>query len=62
MVKEREKKVQLGITLEKTAYDKLKVLASRDSRSFNNFVNLILGQYLDALDLSGRFGSRPGSE
>ena len=39
-------KVQTGLRLEETLYEKLKVLSEREQRSLNNLVEFIVRQYV----------------
>lgn len=43
---EKERKVSTGLYLKQSTYDKIKSLADRDGRSFNNYVNIILEKFL----------------
>lgn len=40
-------KIQTGLRLNETVYDKLKVVAERETRSMNNLIEYIVQQYLD---------------
>lgn len=40
-------KIQTGLRLDETTYNKLKYLSSRENRSINNLVEYIIKQYLD---------------
>ncbi len=40
-------KIQTGLRLNETAYEKLRVLASRETRSLNNLIEYVLQCYLN---------------
>lgn len=40
-------KVQTGLRLKEPVYEKMKVLARRQQRSFNNFMEYVVQQYVD---------------
>ncbi len=40
-------KVQTGLRLNEAAYEKLRILSVRESRSLNNLIEYVLAQYLD---------------
>ena len=40
-------KIQTGLRLNETAYDKLRILSSREARSLNNLIEYVLQKYLD---------------
>ena len=40
-------KIQTGLRLNETAYDKLRILTSREARSLNNLIEYVLQKYLD---------------
>ncbi|MBM6695403.1 hypothetical protein H9X87_11710 [Pseudoflavonifractor capillosus] len=40
-------KIQTGLRLNEAAYDKLRILSSREARSLNNLIEYILQKYLD---------------
>lgn len=40
-------KIQTGLRLNETVYDKLRILSSRESRSLNNLIEYVLQRYLD---------------
>ena len=40
-------KIQTGLCLNETAYDKLRILSSREARSLNNLIEYVLQKYLD---------------
>lgn len=43
-------KIQTGLRLNETIYDKLKVIAERESRSLNNLIEYVVQQYVDAYE------------
>ena len=40
-------KIQTGLRLNETAYDKLRILSSREARSLNNLIEYVLQKYHD---------------
>lgn len=40
-------KVQTGLRLKEPVYEKMKVLAHRQQRSFNNFMEFVIQEYID---------------
>lgn len=40
-------KVQTGLRLKEPVYEKMKVLARRQQRSFNNFMEYVIQEYID---------------
>ena len=40
-------KIQTGLRLNETTYDKLRVISARESRSLNNLIEYVLQQYLN---------------
>lgn len=43
-------KTKVSITLDTTVIEKIKELAEKDDRSFSQFINLVLKEYLLKLD------------
>lgn len=43
-------KIQTGLRLTEIAYDKLRTLATRETRSLNNLIEHIVQEYLDAYE------------
>lgn len=43
-------KIQTGLRLDETTYNKLKALSDRESRSLNNLVEYIIKQYLNEFE------------
>lgn len=43
-------KIQTGMRLTETTYEKLKVIASVEGRSLNNLVEYVLNQYIDRFE------------
>ena len=40
-------RIQTGLRLNTTTYDKLRILSVRETRSLNNFIEYVLQQYID---------------
>ena len=40
-------KIQTGLRLNEAAYNKLRILSSREARSLNNLIEYVLQKYLD---------------
>lgn len=40
-------KIQTGLRLNETSYDKLRVISSREARSLNNLIEYVLQKYLE---------------
>lgn len=40
-------KIQTGLRLNEIAYDKLRILSSREARSLNNLIEYVLQRYID---------------
>ncbi len=40
-------KIQTGLRLNETAYNKLRVLCARESRALNNLIEYVLQQYIE---------------
>lgn len=52
-------KVQTGLRLEETLYEKLKVLSEREQRSLNNLVEFIVRQYVAEYEAKNGTISQP---
>lgn len=55
-------KIQTGLRLNETVYNKLRVLSSRDSRSLNNLIEHVLQRYLDEYEAANGAISVPSEE
>ena len=55
-------KIQTGLRLNETVYEKLRVLSSRDSRSLNNLIEYVLQRYLDEYEAANGAISVPSEE
>lgn len=40
-------KVQTGLRLNETTYEKIKVVAAREQRSLNNFIEFVIQRYME---------------
>ncbi len=55
-------KIQTGLRLNETSYEKLRALASREARSLNNLVEYIIQRYLEDYETANGPIPIPGKE
>ncbi len=55
-------KIQTGLRLNETSYEKLRALASREARSLNNLVEYIIQRYLEDYETTNGPIQTPGKE
>ncbi len=55
-------KIQTGLRLNETSYEKLRALASREARSLNNLVEYIIQRYLEDFETANGPIQIPGKE